>query len=120
MLSYDAIPPSFPIYIRIINDVINWTRYRFNVYLATPLATKLTRALSASFQGSSIPLWVQTTGEGVTCIAIREYDCSEYWKRWQFREILQYITNHKTLLLHHNFTICPSTGVNESRILSSI
>ena len=32
----------------------------------------------------------------------------------------QYVTNHKTLLLHHNFTIRPSTGVYESRIFSSI
>ena len=31
-----------------------------------------------------------------------------------------YVTNHKTLLLHHNFTIRPSTGIYESRILSSI
>ena len=48
--------------------------------------------------------------------------CSERWKRWQFWEILdfQYITNHKTLFLHHNFTIRPSTGVYESGILSSI
>ena len=46
----------------------------------------------------------------------------EHWKWWQFREILDfhYVTNHKTLLLHHNFTIHPSTGVYESRILSSI
>jgi len=40
------------VYIRIINDVINWTRYQFNVYLATPLAAELTRALSAFFFSS--------------------------------------------------------------------
>ena len=46
-----------------------------------PLATKLTQALSASFQASSIPLWVYTTGEGVTCVAIHEYGCSARQKR---------------------------------------
>jgi len=45
-----------------------------------PLATKLTRALSASFQASSIPLLVQTAGEGVTCVAILKYGCSEHRK----------------------------------------
>jgi len=32
----------------------------------------------------------------------------------------QPITNHNILLLRQNFMICPSTGVYESRILSSI
>ena len=84
-----------------------------------PLATELTWTLSASFQASSIPLWVLTTGKGDNCVAICEYGCSEHWNQWQFREILDfgYVTNHKTLLLHHNFTIRP---VHESRILSSI
>ena len=48
----------FPVYVHIINDVINWTRYRFNAYLAMPLAAKLTRVLSTSFQASGIPLRV--------------------------------------------------------------
>ena len=34
--------------------------------------------------------------------------------------LFRYVTNHKTLLLHHNFTIQPSTGVYVSRILSYI
>ena len=66
------------------------------MYLATPLATELTRALSASFQATSIPLWVQTTGEGVTCVAIYEYGCSECRKRWQFREILDFRMSQTT------------------------
>jgi len=30
------------------------------------------------------------------------------------------MSHHKTLLLHHNFMIRPSTGVYESKMLSSI
>ena len=32
---------SFPVCIRINNDVLNWTRYQLNAYLAMPLATEL-------------------------------------------------------------------------------
>ena len=52
------------------------------------------------------------------------YTYSQIWLFWVSKVLMVlgfwYITNHNTLLLHHLFTIHPSTGVYKSRILSYI